>query len=114
MTEAATIDPVVETAIKKIRAQGRFKIAAWTNTFARKETKSDDDLEHFGSPPTELKELFDYWIESSIIGYRSAHKLVLESILRSDPSSTQETRSALLRRMPAADGENSKRCCLLG
>lgn len=69
MTETATIVPVVEAAIRKIKAQGRFKIAAWTNTFARG-VDSGDPLQSLGLPTSELKDLFDYWIESSVIGKR--------------------------------------------
>ncbi|RIA97692.1 HAD-like domain-containing protein [Glomus cerebriforme] len=70
MSETAKIDPIVVNAIKKLRANNKFKIAALTNNF-QLPTQYQEEIEILGgSPSIEFKELFDEYIESSVIGLR--------------------------------------------
>ncbi|CAG8538412.1 10664_t:CDS:2 [Racocetra fulgida] len=68
MSESAKIDPVVFTALKKLRSSNKFKLAALTNNFLM----PTDDLKEIellgGTIPQELKGLFDEFFESSVIG----------------------------------------------
>jgi epoxide hydrolase-like predicted phosphatase len=69
MAEAAKIDPIVFNAIKTLRAN-KFKIAALTNNFQLPIQDQEEIKLLGGSPPIELKKLFDEYIESSVIGLR--------------------------------------------
>ncbi|CAG8784169.1 6235_t:CDS:2 [Dentiscutata erythropus] len=63
MSESTKIDPIVFTALKKLRSSNKFKLAALTNNFL---TPADVG----GTIPQELKCLFDEVFESSVIGLR--------------------------------------------
>ncbi|CAG8628555.1 25469_t:CDS:2 [Gigaspora margarita] len=63
MFESTKIDPIVFTALKKLRSSNKFKLAALTNNFP---TQTDDLKIEF----LELKRLFDEYFESSVIGLR--------------------------------------------
>ncbi|OBZ88249.1 Acyl-CoA dehydrogenase family member 10 [Choanephora cucurbitarum] len=70
MGETATIDPYVFHALERLKASGRFILAALTNNF----NLPEDDLqeaEAMGAGAAEkLKSLFDYFFESRVIGLR--------------------------------------------
>ncbi|KAI8967033.1 HAD-like domain-containing protein [Mycotypha africana] len=70
MSETAKLDPHIYTAIQKLKASNHFKLAALTNNF---ELPEDDlrEAEALGASATEkLRNLFDYFIESRLIGLR--------------------------------------------
>jgi hypothetical protein len=70
MAETARLDPHIFLAIKKLRASGKFKLAALTNNF----NLPEDDIkeaEALGSGATKvLHQIFDYFLESRLIGLR--------------------------------------------
>ncbi|CAG8735950.1 8228_t:CDS:2 [Acaulospora morrowiae] len=69
ISEFTVIDPVVFEALKSLRASKKYKIVALTNNF---QVSPDDsqEIEILGDAHTELKNLFDEYFESSIIGLR--------------------------------------------
>jgi len=67
MAEASQIDPVVFSALQKLRASNRFKLAALTNNFFLPEEYAS----LLGDTPEKLKNIFDEFIESSVVGLRS-------------------------------------------
>jgi epoxide hydrolase-like predicted phosphatase len=70
MSEATKIDPIVLNAIKKLRANNKFKIAALTNNF-QLPTQDKSEISFLGENlMVEFKALFDEYIESSVIGLR--------------------------------------------
>jgi epoxide hydrolase-like predicted phosphatase len=70
MAEAAEFDPIVFNAIKKLRANNKFKIAALTNNF-QLPTKDKSEIDFLGGDVSvEFKKLFDEYIESSVVGLR--------------------------------------------
>ncbi|CAG8522895.1 5531_t:CDS:2 [Paraglomus brasilianum] len=66
MAEASRIDPVVFSSLQKLRAGNRFKLAALTNNFFLPK----DDVSLVGNIPEKLKNIFDEFIESSVVGLR--------------------------------------------
>ncbi|ORZ01356.1 HAD-like domain-containing protein [Syncephalastrum racemosum] len=70
MQETKRVDPHVLAAIEKIKASGRFTVAALTNNFEMPE----DDLEEVealgGQKPERLMLQFDHYIESRLVGLR--------------------------------------------
>ncbi|KAI7905564.1 HAD-like protein [Cokeromyces recurvatus] len=70
MAETAKLDPHIYLAIQKLKASGKFKLVALTNNFDLPE----DDLqeaEAMGASATiKLRDLFDYFLESRLIGLR--------------------------------------------
>ncbi|KAJ3022624.1 hypothetical protein HKX48_005686 [Thoreauomyces humboldtii] len=68
MEAASRPNEMVLTAVKKLRASGKFKVAALTNNF-QFEDASSDSLQ-LGKVPPEIVELFDEYIESSLVGLR--------------------------------------------
>ena len=70
MAETAILDPNVFLAIQKLKQSKKFKLAALTNNFDLPE----DDLkeaESMGSQAAvQLRALFDYFIESRLVGLR--------------------------------------------
>ncbi|CAG8735975.1 971_t:CDS:2 [Acaulospora morrowiae] len=70
ISEYTVIDPVVFEALKSLRASKKYKIVALTNNFQ----VSPDDSQEIellgGGAHTELKNLFDEYFESCIIGLR--------------------------------------------
>jgi FMN phosphatase YigB (HAD superfamily) len=86
MKESTKLDPLVVHAIQKLKASARFKLAALTNNFQLPSSqpskdsngatsdgtsRNDDDELGIGTPPIEfLKSLFDFYIESAVVGLR--------------------------------------------
>ncbi|KAJ3095790.1 hypothetical protein HDU97_006491 [Phlyctochytrium planicorne] len=69
MKESEKMDLSVVEAVKKIRKDGRWKVAALTNNFAYKDRDGGEDA--LGEPPVGiLKQLFEFYIESSVVGLR--------------------------------------------
>ncbi|CAG8494797.1 9311_t:CDS:2 [Paraglomus occultum] len=66
MAEASRVDPVVFSALQKLRASNRFKLAALTNNFFLPK----DVVGLLGDAPEKLKNIFDEFIESSVVGLR--------------------------------------------
>ena len=70
MSEATKFDPIVLNAIRKLRANNKFKIAALTNNF-QLPIQDQKEIEVLGgSSSIEFKKLFDKYIESSVVGLR--------------------------------------------
>ncbi|KAI8097906.1 HAD-like domain-containing protein [Gilbertella persicaria] len=70
MAETARIDPHVFLALEKLKASGKFILAALTNNF---ELPEDDlkEAEAMGSAAADkLRSMFDYFIESRLVGLR--------------------------------------------
>ncbi|CAG8457328.1 10481_t:CDS:2 [Diversispora eburnea] len=69
IAETTKLNPIIFKAIKNLKASNKFKIVALTNNF---QISNEDSqiLEFIGDVPLELKNLFDEYIESSIIGMR--------------------------------------------
>ncbi|RHZ53304.1 hypothetical protein Glove_443g62 [Diversispora epigaea] len=64
------LNPIMFKAIKKLKASNKFKIVALTNNFQFSNEDSQIMEPIGGNIPLELKNLFDEYIESSIIGMR--------------------------------------------
>ncbi|KAJ3163973.1 hypothetical protein HDU88_006142 [Geranomyces variabilis] len=65
MVEAMKPNDLVLDAVRKLKACGKFKVAALTNNF------QFEDSSEFGKPPAQVMELFgDDYIESSLVGLR--------------------------------------------
>ncbi|KAI8064234.1 HAD-like domain-containing protein [Gongronella butleri] len=78
MAEARVEDPYIIPAIKKLRASGRFTIAALTNNFPL----SEDDVEAMEALGVDgsdkLRPLFDHYIESRVVGLRKPDPRIFE------------------------------------
>ncbi|KAI7869923.1 HAD-like domain-containing protein [Spinellus fusiger] len=70
MRYAATIDERVLLAIQRLKESGRFKIAALTNNFELPENDIKETEELGGKVPDRLRNLFDFFIESRLVGLR--------------------------------------------
>ncbi|TKY88116.1 hypothetical protein EX895_002826 [Sporisorium graminicola] len=85
MKESTKVDPKMRNAIMRLKASGKFKIAALTNNFAppteipntlqdgaSKAPSLEEELERlgFGASQSDLKSLFDFYIESAVVGKR--------------------------------------------
>ncbi|KAH9817234.1 HAD-like domain-containing protein [Melampsora americana] len=70
MSEASSFnDPIIQV-IKRLKGSGRYKVAALTNNFNLAPGVKEGDTEALGVAPTEVKRLFDDFIESSQVGMR--------------------------------------------
>ncbi|CAG8570307.1 8796_t:CDS:2, partial [Funneliformis caledonium] len=70
MSEATIINPIVFNALKRLRESNKFKIVALTNNY-QLPTQDHKEIELLGGMlPMELKDLFDEYIESSVVGLR--------------------------------------------
>ncbi|KAI9276135.1 HAD-like domain-containing protein [Sporodiniella umbellata] len=68
MAESARVDPVVLTALERLKASGKYKVAALTNNFDFPEA---EEAEGMGAAAVaRLRPLFDYFIESRVVGLR--------------------------------------------
>ena len=72
MGEAKRLDPLVINAIKKLRASGKFKVAALTNNYTPAEgaEKGESVLSSSNPENVELRTLFHEFVESSKTGMR--------------------------------------------
>ncbi|SPO48395.1 uncharacterized protein PSANT_06084 [Moesziomyces antarcticus] len=85
MRTSTTVDPKMRTAIMRLKETGRFTVAALTNNFAPptqvpasaeggggKAPSLDEELQHLGlgSSQDQLRKLFDFYIESAVVGKR--------------------------------------------
>ncbi|KIS66470.1 uncharacterized protein UMAG_10746 [Mycosarcoma maydis] len=85
MQQSTQIDPRMRKAIQRLKASGQFTIAALTNNFApptvipgegkgksAKAPSLDKELEHLGlgASQNELRSMFDFYIESAVVGKR--------------------------------------------
>ncbi|EST08272.1 HAD-like domain protein [Kalmanozyma brasiliensis GHG001] len=85
MRQSTQVDPRMRTAITRLKASGKFKIAALTNNFApptqvaggaqgkaAKAPSLDEELEHLGlgNSQNDLRKMFDLYIESAVVGLR--------------------------------------------
>lgn len=89
MKESTRIDPLIAEAIKRLRASGKFVIAALTNNFSPPTTTSsvdgkgsapslDEELKHLGldKGTALIKSYFDHYIESAVVGMRYVGRAV--------------------------------------
>ncbi|CAO3614390.1 unnamed protein product [Mucor hiemalis] len=78
MAETARLDPNIFLAIQKLKASGKFTLAALTNNFDLPE----DDLKEAESmgagAAMQLRALFDFFIESRLIGLRKPDPKIYE------------------------------------
>jgi FMN phosphatase YigB (HAD superfamily) len=83
MKQSTILDKNVVNAIKKLRESGKFKLAALTNNFSppqtvgggasgKKAPSLEEELEHLGlgKGTKVVRELFDHYIESAVVGMR--------------------------------------------
>ncbi|SPO30167.1 related to epoxide hydrolase [Ustilago trichophora] len=85
MRFSSQVDPKMRTAITRLKASGKFTIAALTNNFAPptevpsdaqgsalKAPSLEEELEHLGLGQShyELRKMFDFYIESAVVGKR--------------------------------------------
>ncbi|CEH15112.1 Predicted hydrolase (HAD superfamily) [Ceraceosorus bombacis] len=86
MKQSTRIDPLMETALKRLRASGKFRLAALTNNFAPPTAASpengggesakvatlEEELEHLGisKESQRIRDFFDEYIESAVVGMR--------------------------------------------
>ncbi|KAK4521365.1 uncharacterized protein ATC70_011980 [Mucor velutinosus] len=70
MAETARLDPHIFLAIEKLKASGKFTIAALTNNFDLPEDDLKEAEAMGASAANKLRALFDYFIESRLIGLR--------------------------------------------
>jgi len=77
MVETLSPDPIVLTAVKRLKESGRFKIAALTNNFQtpssssdNKDSGGDNDDPNYAEKLAMLKVLFHDYIESWVEGLR--------------------------------------------
>ncbi|KAG0150648.1 hypothetical protein CROQUDRAFT_72927 [Cronartium quercuum f. sp. fusiforme G11] len=75
MSEASSYnDPIIQV-IRRLKASGRYKVAALTNNFNLAPGVKEGDDEALGIAPKEIKNLFDDFIESSQVGMRKPDPL---------------------------------------
>ncbi|UZJ53892.1 hypothetical protein CBS101457_003212 [Exobasidium rhododendri] len=83
MKQTIQPDRKIVNAIKRLRASGKFKLAALTNNFSppqtvgsgkdgKKAPSLEEELEHlgFGKGTQTIRNLFDHYIESAVVGMR--------------------------------------------
>lgn len=82
MKMSTKIDPHIQEAIRRLRDSGKFTLAALTNNFApptatdptkgQRTPTLDEELEHLGlgQGTKMVRNLFDYYIESAVVGMR--------------------------------------------
>ncbi|KAG2212619.1 hypothetical protein INT47_000595 [Mucor saturninus] len=70
MSETARLDEHIFLAIQKLKESGKFKLAALTNNFDLPEDDLKEAEAMGASAAAELRKLFDYFIESRLIGLR--------------------------------------------
>ncbi|CAO3638020.1 unnamed protein product [Cunninghamella echinulata] len=70
MAETERVDPYVIKAIQQLKKSGNFKVAALTNNFEMPESDPTEVRALGGGTPDELRKLFDYYIESRLVGLR--------------------------------------------
>ncbi|PWY99247.1 HAD-like protein [Testicularia cyperi] len=85
MRKSSAVDPKMKNAIQKLKASGRFTVAALTNNFAppthvsgqagldgKKTPTLEEELEHLGlgQRHAEMRKMFDFYIESAVVGKR--------------------------------------------
>lgn len=66
MAQATYINADMERALTCLRSSGKFYLAALTNNHA----VQDDTPSAFEGPPRRVREYFDVFIESSVVGLR--------------------------------------------
>lgn len=70
MGEASSFNAPIIQVIKRLKGSGRYKVAALTNNFNLPPGAKEGDADALGVMPTEIKQLFDDFIESSQVGMR--------------------------------------------
>ncbi|KAI9472396.1 MAG: HAD-like domain-containing protein [Benjaminiella poitrasii] len=70
MTETARLDPNIYLALNKLKACGKFKLAALTNNFDLPEDDLKEAEAMGASAAMKLRNIFDYFLESRLIGLR--------------------------------------------
>ncbi|CDU22550.1 uncharacterized protein SPSC_01180 [Sporisorium scitamineum] len=85
MKQLTKVDPKMRNAIMRLKASGKFRIAALTNNFApptelpnaphdgaAKAPTLEEELEHLGlgESQNDLRSMFDLYIESAVVGKR--------------------------------------------
>ncbi|CBQ69869.1 conserved hypothetical protein [Sporisorium reilianum SRZ2] len=85
MKQSTKVDPKMRNAIMRLKASGKYKIAALTNNFspptevpdapqggAAKAPTLEQELEHLGlgASQHDLRSMFDFYIESAVVGKR--------------------------------------------
>ncbi|KAG9122145.1 hypothetical protein FRC07_001606 [Ceratobasidium sp. 392] len=105
MMRSAEFDPYIITAIRKLRASGRFRIVALTNNYSAQYDKlkamkssntkpsfdPDAELEFIGWGPEtggpagpRVRELFDDFVDSSVVGSRKPEPVIYEFACKSN------------------------------
>ncbi|ORZ08731.1 HAD-like domain-containing protein [Absidia repens] len=70
MAETARTDPIVSYAIQQLKNSGKFVVAALTNNFELPESDQQELEALGGGTPFVLKQSFDHFIESRLVGLR--------------------------------------------
>ncbi|CAO3592722.1 unnamed protein product [Absidia cylindrospora] len=70
MAETARTNPFVSYAIQQLKSSGKFVVAALTNNFELPESDRQEMEALGGGTPFVLKQSFDHFIESRLIGLR--------------------------------------------
>ncbi|KAI8336999.1 HAD-like domain-containing protein [Chlamydoabsidia padenii] len=70
MAETTRVDPHIAFAIQQLRKSGKFKVAALTNNYDMPESDQQEMNALGGASPKGLKESFDHFIESRLVGLR--------------------------------------------